>query len=251
MTARPPRAASMWGASLPVATATLDRSPPVAARRRILAAAADAAERAWLAASLDALGCEATFAGDGDELVQRFLAGGFDLLLLDAELPGLPGPEAVALLRRLDGEIPIVLLCKRCAPLAACIPCMEGGSDCLVKPLRLDRLYRVLAERLSAPRAALEHGEDQALGEDLRALRDGFMLRVAASYLEPMQAAVRAGDRPTLSLLAHRLAGTAGCHRLTALAQAAGRLQAALKREPATDDRQLQALLDDVLAAVA
>jgi two-component system, OmpR family, response regulator QseB len=231
------------------ATAPIDRLPPAAVRRRVLAAAVDAAERAWLAASLDALGCDALFAGDSDELLQCFLAGGFDLLLLDAQLPGLPGPDALALLRRLDGEIPIAMLCTRCAPVAARIPCMEGCSDCLVKPLRLARLHRLLSECLAAPRAPGERREDPALSIELHALRDGFVGRVHAVYLQPMQAAARAGDHAALARLAHRLAGTAGCHRLIGLAQAAGRLQTALRATPAVDDRRLQALLDDVIAA--
>ncbi|KAB2927406.1 MAG: response regulator [Dechloromonas sp.] len=105
---------------------------------------------------LVACGIDVATADDGFSAISRFQEGGFDLLLMDVQMPGLDGLDATRRIRSLPGgeTIPIVALTanayaedrQRC--LAA------GMNDFLAKPVDPEALYAILGKYLAGPESA-------------------------------------------------------------------------------------------------
>jgi two-component system LytT family response regulator len=119
---------------------------------RVLIADDEAIARARLArllAEIDGLEiageCENT-----DQVLAKVKEGGIDLVLLDVQMPGLTGIDAMALLPD-DG--PAVILCTAHAEYAV-QAFDEGADDYLLKPVEIERLRKAI-ERVRGRRAAL------------------------------------------------------------------------------------------------
>lgn len=76
---------------------------------RLLLVEDDEALREVAAETLAAAGFEVTQAAGGLEALHRMAESPFDVLLLDAELPGLGGVQTLAILRAHGHEIPVVM----------------------------------------------------------------------------------------------------------------------------------------------
>lgn len=119
---------------------------------RILIADDEAIARARLArllAEIDGL----ELAGECenvDQVLAKVKEGGIDLLLLDIQMPGLTGIDAMALLPD-DG--PAVILCTAHAEYAV-RAFDEGADDYLLKPVEIERLRKAV-ERVRVRRSAL------------------------------------------------------------------------------------------------
>ena len=120
------------------------------------------------------LGCAVVHAGNGEEAVERFREGRFDLVLMDCQMPVMDGFEATARIRAIEAEasaaaptrVPIVALTanslqgdrERC--LAA------GMDDHLAKPFRRAQLRALLARRVDGPMHAGDTVEGAAAPVD-------------------------------------------------------------------------------------
>lgn len=72
-----------------------------------------------------------------DELLQ---AQTFDLVMLDAGLPGRSGLEVLREIRRTDTRLPVVIITANVSPEVTRALVEAGASDILFKPLSLDDL---------------------------------------------------------------------------------------------------------------
>ena len=89
--------------------------------------------------------CTQAFSGTEGRLC--FGAGGFDLVLIDLMLPGLPGEELLAWLRQKSG-VPVIVLTAR-DELGAKVALLSGGADdYLTKPFELDELWARIGVQL-------------------------------------------------------------------------------------------------------
>ncbi|WP_418667795.1 response regulator transcription factor [Allofournierella sp.] len=89
--------------------------------------------------------CTQAFSGTEGRLC--FGAGGFDLVLMDLMLPGLPGEELLAWLRQKSG-VPVIVLTAR-DELGAKVALLSGGADdYLTKPFELDELWARIGVQL-------------------------------------------------------------------------------------------------------
>jgi len=122
--------------------------PPGAARPRLLVVQALAVQP--LAAVLEESGYELLRAADALAAADG-LGAGPALVIMDMELPELPGDGPLALLRRLAGSgVPVLTLSRARGPHGVEALCEAGASECLVKPVRMsDLLQRI--EGLMAP----------------------------------------------------------------------------------------------------
>jgi DNA-binding response OmpR family regulator len=95
---------------------------------------------------LEAEGHEVEIARDGNLGLARVAEAGFDLLLLDLNLPGCDGTEVLRAARR-SGGVGAILVVSGRASLEERLRCFElGADDCLSKPFAL----RELAMRIKA-----------------------------------------------------------------------------------------------------
>jgi signal transduction histidine kinase/ActR/RegA family two-component response regulator len=93
-------------------------------------------------------GCRVETASDGREAVAAVIAGSYDLVLMDCQMPDMDGYEATARIRQLEGDkkrTPIVALTASVMD-GTSARCESVGMDgFLGKPLGLKRLQAVLA----------------------------------------------------------------------------------------------------------
>lgn len=78
-------------------------------------------------------------ASDGRRGLNRALAGGYDLLLLDVMMPGIDGLELLRLIRRQSG-IPVIMLTARTAQVDKVAGLDAGADDYLPKPFGPEEL---------------------------------------------------------------------------------------------------------------
>ncbi len=128
-------------------------APPDLCGLRILMTAATENCRDRLQTLLEAAGAEVVFAAGGEQAVEAALTareqgGGFSLIVLDMQMPGLSGDQTTILLRRNGYGGPVIVVTP-CTPGDEPARCVAAGcSEHLPKPIDDDRLLR-LCERLT------------------------------------------------------------------------------------------------------
>jgi signal transduction histidine kinase/ActR/RegA family two-component response regulator len=126
-----------------------DGSQPV----RILVAEDHEVNRRVVQLIFDGLDVELTMAEDGQEALDRFAVGAFDLVLMDMQMPRLDGLEAIAAIRQREAAAPgpltpIIMLTANALPEHEAAGRAAGADAFLTKPI-------VAGDLLSAVQAAL------------------------------------------------------------------------------------------------
>jgi CheY-like chemotaxis protein len=137
--------------------AVREPSPPGAIR--VLAAEDNDANRRVLAALLGAIGIELVIVENGREALEAWRRGGWDLVLMDIQMPVMDGVEATKLMReaeRREGRVrtPIIAVTANAAPQHE-MEYLAAGMDAMVaKPIDLGRLIQVMDSAMSLQQAA-------------------------------------------------------------------------------------------------
>ncbi len=104
---------------------------------------------------LRAAGCEVDVADNGRRAVEMARAGGYDLILMDVQMPELDGIEASRQIRALPGlsRLPIIAMTANAfaEDRAACLA--AGMNDHVAKPVHAATLYDTLARWLAVARS--------------------------------------------------------------------------------------------------
>ena len=107
---------------------------------KLLIAEDDRALAMFLARGLEADGHRVRCAGDGQEAVAAFREDLPDLTILDLNLPRKDGEQALAEMRSLDAQLPVLILTGR-QEVETRIRCLDlGADDLMVKPFSLHEL---------------------------------------------------------------------------------------------------------------
>jgi len=232
------------------------KDTPVAALK-ILVAEDHPFNRKLCQLMLDSFGARADWAVNGREAVEKFSAGGYDVILMDGNMPELDGLEATAAIRHLEVEkkaarpVRIVALTAN-ALVGERERCLAAGmDDYLAKPFTAQQLYRSLLPAVR-PEEMVEGKNDFARLEQLCTELDaatvaeitGDFLKELPDRLNDIQRYHAASQWPELERAAHSLKGLALMFGLQSLsttflaienaadAQDAGRVQAALTSLP-------------------
>ncbi|MDF3867190.1 PAS domain S-box protein [Pseudomonas denitrificans (nom. rej.)] len=206
--------------------------------------------------------------GDGHAAVEAYSAQGFDLILMDVQMPGMDGLEATRRIRSIEQErgveaVPIIALTASVLDRDRQNALDAGMNGFASKPLELAGLLDEMARLLGtapavrsaltsqpAPLATLDWNVGARLwGGPLP------MARAIARFLDEQEAslitlenAVNDSDRAAVTALAHRLRGAAANLALPRLAGAIGALEGAAEHGPAD---QLGSTLERVRAEFA
>jgi two-component system sensor histidine kinase/response regulator len=135
-------------------------APQAGARHRILLAEDNIVNEKVARRTLEKLGYRVAVARNGKEAVEAWASLGFDLILMDCQMPVLDGYEATREIRRREPagqHIPIIALTAH-AMKDHELECKAAGmDDCITKPLDRERLKYCLTQHLrgvlSQPRA--------------------------------------------------------------------------------------------------
>jgi len=215
-----------------------------ARRARILLAEDNEVNQKLAVAVLEKFGYRVEVVADGREAVSAVSRGGYDLVLMDCQMPELDGYAAATEIRhRQNGgpRIPIVAMTAS-AMEGERDRCLAAGMDDYVtKPIDRRRLQEVLDQWLGA--AAPEPRTDEVPVEtgsalDLSHLKSivGHEPATLRSYLElfhqataPLVAdvggAIQRRDAATVARMAHTLRGSCGSIGASGMADVVGRLE--------------------------
>jgi two-component system chemotaxis response regulator CheY len=112
---------------------------------KVLVADDSSTMRKIILRSLAAVGVpEATEAGDGEEAVAAFQTGQFDLVLTDWNMPNKNGLEVVQEIRKINKDVPIIMVTTEAEKGRVLEAIQAGVSDYLVKPFTADTLREKL-----------------------------------------------------------------------------------------------------------
>ncbi|MBL8378883.1 MAG: response regulator, partial [Burkholderiales bacterium] len=141
-------------------------------------------------------------AENGQVAVDKVAAGGFDLVLMDMQMPVLDGYGATRELRSRGFTLPIVALTANAMAGYEKEVQAAGCTAYITKPVDIDRLLAVVAEHLGGERIAAEAGtvapEDGEAGADAEAAG----LAAPAALAEPIES--RLADKPRFIPIIHR-----------------------------------------------
>ena len=112
---------------------------------RVLVADDSNTMRKIIIRNLQAVGVPtAVEASDGNEAVQSFVPGQFDLVLTDWNMPGKSGLEVIQEIRAKDAKVPIIMITTEAEKSRVVQAIQAGVSDYLVKPFTSDTLREKL-----------------------------------------------------------------------------------------------------------
>ena len=188
---------------------------------------------------LKSFGCEVEVARNGREAVAAAHGGGFDLILMDCQMPDMDGFEATRAIRELEAaragsaRIPIVALTANALEGDRTRCLAAGMDDYLAKPFKKEQLRNVLANwieradtrpstpRSAAPAAAPDEATraaaiDMKALDNIRALQQpgapDLLEKIVTLFLDDaprlvrsMRDAIAAGDGGALQHAAHTL----------------------------------------------
>jgi DNA-binding NtrC family response regulator len=126
-------------------------------------------------------GYDVSVAPDGESGLQELQCSSMDLVLLDLRLPKLSGLEVLERMRKLDPDVPVVMLTAHGDVQTAVAAMKLGASDYMLKGFDLDELLLVIQRVLGT----------SAMSRELRQLRrersDNYHFNYIVGYSERMR----------------------------------------------------------------
>ncbi len=185
-----------------------DAPVPAAVARlggRVLIAEDNGDIRYLLCAHLDRLGVQYRMEQDGFAAVQAALGGGFDLVLMDLEMPVMDGFEAAHVLRENGYAGPIVAMTSHVEGPATERARHEGCDAVTAKPLRAEQMEDLLRKYLNLSSA----GKPAPSGREMTALTTKYLEQCRRDVVTLRQG-LAAGQFDAVRGIAHRLRGAGG-----------------------------------------
>jgi len=128
-------------------------------QRTILLVDDEAAQRRLLGGFVESLGFHAQEAPSAEDALEAIRRHPPDMVLLDVRLPGMSGIDALAEIRKLSADLPVLLITAY-ADLRQAVAAMKGGADdYLAKPIDLDELEVAITDALGPAEGELSPGE--------------------------------------------------------------------------------------------
>jgi CheY-like chemotaxis protein/HPt (histidine-containing phosphotransfer) domain-containing protein len=200
---------------------------------RVLLAEDNLDNQRLIAMYIKKAGAEVEYANNGQEAVEKALAGDYHLVFMDMQMPVMDGIEATQWLRKAGYSGPIVALTAN-AMKEDRERCIRAGCDAfLSKPIETGPFYAALASYL--PGAT----EPQAPDTDEPAFEfDPDLLELATDFIESLPGRVQSmnesckqADWQELASLAHQLKGIAGSFGFPRITEQAAAIEIQVKQQ--------------------
>ena len=225
-----------------VATANGDHAPR---SLKVLVAEDNAVNQKLAETILDRAGHQVVIVDDGRQAVAAIQREGFDIVLMDIQMPVMGGFEAAHLIREHESttgvRTPIIAVTAR-AMKGDREACLEAGMDGYVpKPIQSRKLLALMAELTGSTPASGEDDDatinDSAVLDETRLMATVGGSRELASELAEIflqeltprmtdiDSAIKAGDAEKLRFTAHALRGSAASLSAGAVSTAAGSIE--------------------------
>jgi hypothetical protein len=183
-------------------------------------------------------------AENGTNVVERFKEGGYDLVFMDLQMPGLDGYAATRAIRaweELHGlpRVPIIVLTANTDGEAQRKSVLAGCTGFVAKPVKEATVLGVIQRYLAAPAKSLPSGQNEGqpasrgegLEQNMEALRPKFV-RNRRQDVTVLQSAITAQNAVLIRTIGHRIKGLAGSYGFETIGSVGGAIeQAALDRD--------------------
>ncbi len=130
-------------------TATALAHAPEAPPLRVLAADDNPTNRKVIELMLGAAGAEVVSVENGEQAVEAWRQGAFDLVLMDLRMPVMDGLDAIRAIRRTEGSgfprAPIIVISANTSPGDLEASEAAGADRHLAKPIRADALFEAIS----------------------------------------------------------------------------------------------------------
>jgi signal transduction histidine kinase/DNA-binding NarL/FixJ family response regulator len=230
----PSAAASAWLSEAPPLPQPTRQAQALSVQLRahVLLAEDGPDNRVLVGAFLDGIGVSYEVAEDGAQAVELALGGGFDLVLMDMQMPVMDGIQATEVLRAAGFGQPIVALTANVMADDVARYLLAGCTECLGKPIDFGALGLLLARLLEQDGAAgaAVAQFDQIAGYG--AIRAAFEASLAPRLAQLARDVGAHGWQQTADL-AHQLKGAAGSFGYPGVTDCAGELEHAARRADA------------------
>ena len=97
---------------------------------------------------------DATEAGDGVEAIKALQAGGYDLILLDWNMPKMTGIDTLRTIRQAGNKTPVIMVTTEAEKSRVIEAIKTGANDYLIKPFSPDQQAAKVKNVLGAASAA-------------------------------------------------------------------------------------------------
>ncbi len=134
------------------------QSEVIIAGPRVLIVDDDAASRRLLEVRLRPLGCQISTANDGEEALAAMKRDEPALVLLDLQLPGMDGMQVLRELRKLESDVPVIVVTGHGSIETAVEAMKQGAYDFITKPI--DPKHLEIVVRKALERERLKRGID-------------------------------------------------------------------------------------------
>lgn len=82
------------------------------------------------------------------EAVELVKQGGFDLVISDLKMPGLDGMEIIDAVKKVDEDIPVIIITAFASVESASEAIQKGGFDFITKPFRKEQILFTIEKAL-------------------------------------------------------------------------------------------------------
>jgi CheY-like chemotaxis protein/anti-sigma regulatory factor (Ser/Thr protein kinase) len=210
-------------------------SPVVQVTGRVLLAEDNQDNQRLVSMYIRKTGATVTIAENGRQAVEQAMAGNFDLVLMDMQMPVMDGIEATRMLRESGYTGPIVALTAN-AMKEDLNHCEAAGcDDFLTKPINKTRFYDVIATRLNvavAPPADTDPIESSLLVEEpeFADLVNKFVANLPGMIRE-VRLAAENQDWPRVKSLVHDLKSVGGGYGYPQITEVAAKIEFELAKK--------------------
>lgn len=182
---------------------------------------------------------------------------GFDVVLMDVQMPGMDGLEATRLIRRLGNgaeTIPIVALTANVMA-EQVAECRAAGMDeHLTKPIRTEDLFEIIARVGDLAEQPVPAKDAAGADDPFAALKGRYRFQMSTFVTEfgRMESLDEPERTKSIGALAHSIAGTSGSLGFEAVSTAAFAVEAAANDALAegSGNRDLTSVLEALIAAL-
>jgi signal transduction histidine kinase/PleD family two-component response regulator len=245
-----------------LATATVAQRQAQRFEGRVLVAEDGEDNQQLISHLLQTAGAEATLAQNGLKAYELAMAGNFDLILMDMQMPELDGYGAARKLRDAGYEKPIVALTANAMAddRAKCIA--AGCNDYLAKPIALEQLYQILGRFLKkieskpsdVPQPEIDPGDGSprlrsslAGNDKFKNVLDKFVARLP-ERIDELQRLMNEKDLENLGRAVHQLKGAAGGYGFPEITAAAGKAMHSIRESGAVE--QISSQVEEIVALI-
>ena len=123
-------------------------SRPANSRPRVLVVDDESSIRALLSKTLALADYEVDVASDGQSALDRMRLSPYNLLITDLKMPGMDGMAMISEARRLDSDLPIIIITGFSTETNAIDAVNTGVSGYLTKPFKVPKVLEVAAKAL-------------------------------------------------------------------------------------------------------